>query len=99
MSVSVEDLKFLVLSNHHLHHLLSFKCKNSELKDFLVDDAYRNQLDHISVTRLVFYKGRLIGYFTLVTDVIRKKELIDGDGKVSKILYGDVTVYGEVTRI
>ena len=26
-------------------------------------------------------------------------ELIDGDGKVSKLLYGDVTVYGEVTRI
>ena len=26
-------------------------------------------------------------------------ELIDADGKVSKILYGDVIVYGEVTRI
>lgn len=26
-------------------------------------------------------------------------ELIDGNGKVSKLLYGDVTVYGEVTRI
>lgn len=25
-------------------------------------------------------------------------ELTDGDGKVSKLLYGDVTVYGEVTR-
>ena len=25
-------------------------------------------------------------------------ELIDGDGKVSKLLYGDVDVYGEVTR-
>ena len=25
-------------------------------------------------------------------------ELIDGDGKVSKLLYGDVNVYGEVTR-
>jgi hypothetical protein len=25
-------------------------------------------------------------------------ELIDGAGKVSKLLYGDVTVYGEVTR-
>jgi hypothetical protein len=26
-------------------------------------------------------------------------ELIDDNSKVSKILYGDVTVYGEVTRI
>lgn len=26
-------------------------------------------------------------------------ELIDGNGKVSKLLYGDVTVYGEVTRL
>ena len=75
------DLKFLVLSNHNLHHLLSFKCKNSELKDFLIEDAYQNQIDHISVTRLVFYEGRLVAYFTLVTDVIRKKELNDGDGE------------------
>jgi hypothetical protein len=25
-------------------------------------------------------------------------ELTDNEGKVSKLLYGDVTVYGEVTR-
>jgi len=33
------------------------------------------------------------------TSYVYDLELIDGDGKVSKILYGDVTVYGEVTRI
>jgi hypothetical protein len=26
-------------------------------------------------------------------------ELIDGAGKVSKLLFGDVVVYGEVTRL
>jgi GNAT superfamily N-acetyltransferase len=45
-----------------------------------VQDALKNQLDHISVTRLVFYQGRLVGYFTLVTDVIKSKEIAHEDG-------------------
>ena len=32
------------------------------------------------------------------TTYVYDLELIDGDGKVSKLLYGDVDVYGEVTR-
>ena len=80
MSIGCEDLDFLVLTADYLHHLPTFKCNNDELKGFLIEDAYENQLDRTSVTRLVFYKGRLAGYFTLVTDVIKKKELINGDG-------------------
>jgi len=80
MSVGLDDLEFVVLTADHLHHLPSFKCNNAELKGYLIENAYLNQLDRTSVTRLVFYKGRLVGYFTLVTDVIKKKELVDGDG-------------------
>jgi len=80
MSINIENLNFLVLSADNLHHLSSFTCNNPELKGFLIDDAYQNQRDRVSVTRLVFYNGRLVGYFTLVTDVIKKKELDDGDG-------------------
>lgn len=32
------------------------------------------------------------------TTYVYDLELIDGDGRVSKLLYGDVNVYGEVTR-
>lgn len=81
MSVSLDDLEFVVLTAAHDHHLSTFKCKNSELKDFLIEDAYKNQLDRISVTRLVFLQGHLVGYFTLVTDVIKKNELAADDGE------------------
>ena len=80
MNISINDLDFLFLTTDNLDHLSTFKCKNPELKGFLIENAYQNQIDHVSVTRLVFYKGCLVGYFTLVTDVIKKKELNDGDG-------------------
>jgi len=81
MSIGIDDLTFLVLSADHNRFLTTFHCKNPELKDFLVDDAYQSQSDRVSVTRIVFHNGRLIGYFTLVTDVIKKTELADGDGE------------------
>ncbi len=80
MSISIHDLEFKVLDASHLRQLTSFTCKNAELKDFLTQDALQNQLDRISVTRLVFYHGRLVGYFTLVTDVIKRGEIAEGDG-------------------
>jgi ribosomal protein S18 acetylase RimI-like enzyme len=80
MSISIHDLEFKVLDASHLRQLTSFRCKNAELKDFLTQDALKNQLDRISVTRLVFYHGRLVGYFTLVTDVIKRGEIADSDG-------------------
>jgi GNAT superfamily N-acetyltransferase len=81
MSISLDDLEFVVLTPAHDHHISTFNCKNSELKSFLTEDAYKNQLNRISVTRLVFFHGRLVGYFTLVTDVIKKNELDDTDGE------------------
>lgn len=75
MSILIQDLEFKVLDAGHLRQLTSFRCKNAELKDFLTQDALKNQLDRISVTRLVFYHGRLVGYFTLVTDVIKRGEI------------------------
>ncbi|MFA5347995.1 MAG: GNAT family N-acetyltransferase [Methanoregula sp.] len=80
MNIGINDLNFSVLTADNLNYLPSFKCKNPELRGFLIEDAYQNQLDHTSVTRLVFYDGRLVGYFTLVTDVIKKQQLEDGDG-------------------
>ena len=80
MSISIQDLEFKLLDASHLRQLTSFTCRHSELKDFLTQDALQNQLDRISVTRLVFYENRLVGYFTLVTDVIKRGEIADSDG-------------------
>ena len=80
MSISPDDLEYVVLTTDYDHQISSFRCRNPDLKDFLSEDAYQNQLDRISVTRLVFWQGRLVGYFTLVTDVIKKDELAKDDG-------------------
>jgi len=61
MSASLDDLEFVVLTADHLHHLPTFKCKNYELLNFLTEDAYQNQQNRISVTRLVFLHGHLVG--------------------------------------
>lgn len=82
MSINQDELEFVVLTAAHVHHISSFKCKNPELKDFLTEDAYKNQIDQISATQLVFLHGRLLGYFTLVTDVIKKTELAADDGEL-----------------
>jgi GNAT superfamily N-acetyltransferase len=79
MGISVKDLEFTVLDTDH--DLSSFECSNAELKDFLMQDAFSNQTARLSVTRLAFYKGRPVGYFTLVTDVIKKSELDMADGE------------------
>ena len=79
--IGLDELTFEVLTAAHIPQLIAFSCRNQELRNFLIEDAYQNQLDRISVTRLVFYQGQLVGYFTLVTDVIKKRELDTGDGE------------------
>ncbi len=74
-----DDLQVVILNGDH--DLNSFLCENQELQDFLKQDALINQYNFISVTRLVFYHGKLVGYFTLVNDVIRKKEVRTEDGE------------------
>lgn len=80
MSISIDELDFVVLTADTLSLLSTFRCRNEELKGFLIEDAYRNQKDRTSVTWLVLHNGRLVGYFTLVTDVIKKREVDDSDG-------------------
>jgi len=79
MKISFEDLEFHLLDKSH--DLSSFECVNKELNAFLQEDALENQYAMVSVTRLVYYEGNLIGFFTLVNDCIHKRELQQGDGE------------------
>jgi hypothetical protein len=47
----------------------------------LIENDLNSQRDKTASTRLVIYEGKLVGYFILVTDVIRKREINDGDGE------------------
>ena len=80
MKIDINELTFLVLNADHIASLHTFECSNAELRAYLDENAYDDQIQRVSVTRLVFYQGTLVGYFTLVTDVIAKKDLCDGDG-------------------
>lgn len=79
MSLQDDDLQVVILNDDHDLNL--FRCENQELEDFLKQDALFNQINFLSVTRLIFYHGKLVGYFTLVNDVIRKREVQSGDGE------------------
>jgi GNAT superfamily N-acetyltransferase len=80
MSLQDGDLQVVILNFDH--DLTPFHCDNQELEDFLKQDALNNQYYFLSVTRLVFYHGKIVGYFTLLNDVIRKKEVFIDDGEV-----------------
>jgi len=62
-SIPFEDLDFVLLNADH--DLSGFHSTEPELDEFLKDDALENQNNLISVTRLVYSHGNLVGYFTL----------------------------------
>lgn len=57
-----------------------FICKDEDLNDFLWDDALENQASRLSVTWIVRYNGRIVGFCTLTNDSIRTKWMQCGEG-------------------
>lgn len=60
----------------HKEFLSGFSSSNEELKNFLVEDALKNQEFAISTTYLFFYKPekKLVAYMTLLSDSLRIRE-------------------------
>jgi hypothetical protein len=59
----------------------SFQCGEPDLTEFLIEDALENQSARLSVTRIVSYEGRIVGFFTLTNDCIIRKGINEGDGE------------------
>ena len=76
-----EDLEFVLLNADH--DLSGFHSSEPELNEFLKEDALVNQNNLISVTRLVFFKGDLVGYFTLINDSIEVRAVEECDREES----------------
>lgn len=76
-----DELEYVIL--HEGIDVNSFSCSNNpeeaDLEEFLKEDALRCQNSFFSVTRVVLWKGVLVGYFTLVTDCIKKEEMTRRD--------------------
>ena len=71
--IPFKALEFVLLDADH--NLSGFFSTEPELDEFLKDDAFENQRNLISVTRLVYWKGNLVGYFTLVNDSIEVRSV------------------------
>ena len=56
-----------------------FKSTSPELNEFLIEDALKNQEELISKTYLCYYFNSLVGYATFTTDIIRKKDVREGE--------------------
>jgi len=75
--IPFEDLEFVLLDVDH--DLSGFHSSEPELDEFLKEDALTNQENLISVTRLVFFKGDLVGFFTLINDSIEVRAVEECD--------------------
>jgi hypothetical protein len=68
--INLEELYIEIIST--MHEVNNFKSYESELVDFLVEDALDNQNKQLSITYLWFLKStkELIAYVTVLADAI-----------------------------
>lgn len=61
-----------LLSDDDLPALASFSCGDTDLDDFVRDDAWRLQVENVAKTYLAIAteSGEIVGYFTLLTDSV-----------------------------
>lgn len=64
-----------IVSFTERHDVSRFESRTSDLNAFLKDDAFENQEELISKTHLCYHSNQLVGYITLTTDIIKKKEV------------------------
>jgi ribosomal protein S18 acetylase RimI-like enzyme len=58
----------------------NFESFDSDLTDFLKEDALESQNERLSATKLVYWKSELVGFFTLVNDCLQAERINSGDG-------------------
>lgn len=74
-SIKPEEIKIEIIDRNHKVNL--FQSYEKELVDFLIEDAFENQKQRLSITFLWFYGEKLVSYITLLNDKIN----LEGDLK------------------
>jgi len=72
-----KDLHIVSLTNRH--ELNSFNCKSDELNDFLKTDALKDQEVMVTKTYLCYWKEKIVGFFSILSDTIEVKAIDDND--------------------
>jgi hypothetical protein len=67
MSILFSDIDFQKLTEGH--DLSSFSCGDTDLDDFIKNDALQYQNDLMAVTYLGLWQGKVVCYFSLANGV------------------------------
>ncbi|MDO5860247.1 N-acetyltransferase [Methanobrevibacter sp.] len=70
-----ENYKFETLTEKH--DLSNFECDSDDLNDFIKNDALKQQEDKINITKLITCDDEIIGFVSLLTDIIPLKNIRD----------------------
>lgn len=70
-----ENYYFETLTSEH--DLSYFDCGDDDLNDFLQNDALPQQYEKLNITKLVMFKGKIIGFVSLLTDTLILKNIKD----------------------
>lgn len=68
-----KNYQFETLSEEH--DLSKFESDSNDLNDFLKEDALKQQKNKLNITKLITCDGKIIGYFSLLTDTISLKDI------------------------
>jgi GNAT superfamily N-acetyltransferase len=74
-----KDLHIESLTNRHNPN--SFNCKSDDLNDFLKTDALKDQEVMVSKTYLCYWKEKIVGFFSILSDTIEVKAIDDDSVK------------------
>ncbi len=76
--ISHNELQLLSLDERH--SLSSFNSNNTELNNFLKNDALETQGDIVNKTYLCFWQNSIVGYITFTTDTLEVRAVEASDG-------------------
>ena len=91
--INPSKLQVEKLSDKNLLLTKSFDCGDQDLNEFLKDDALKHQKERIAATYICFYEGKVVGYFSWLTDAI---EINGEDKRVFKKIGMDYKTYPAV---
>jgi GNAT superfamily N-acetyltransferase len=72
------ELQLLPLDKKH--NLSSFNSTNTDLNEFLKNDALGTQDDLVNKTYLCFWQNSIVGYITFTTDTLEVRVVEESDG-------------------
>lgn len=77
MGMCIEKIKnnYSIVKLNEKHDLTDFSCGLDDMDNFLKDDSLNQQRSNLNVTYLARYDEDIIGFFSLLSDIIKLKDI------------------------